>query len=170
MQKKQPKGTVSLAHPLQYALFSCMANRFALEREDGFTVAHFGLVNSSGTLLDSFICILPEHTLKSLKENLVQYSDKIGLPKKKMPAWTSRPMIAAPGPDRLTIPVVDFIHVCNWHDAYAEICFWNFSQGYLADVVNSGKDKTVTPNGVALIRCKIDFQRAFLASLYEDAQ
>jgi len=143
-----------------------MANRFAIEREEGFTVVHFGLVNRAGSLLDRFSCVFPEHTLKSQRENLVQYSDKIGPTKKKIPSWAAP---ARKSEETTLLPVIDFVHVSQWDDAHAEICFWNFSQGHLADIVRAGGKEPIAPWGVALVRCEIDLQRAFLAALYEDA-
>lgn len=145
-----------------------MANRFKLEREEGFTVAHFGLINGGGALIDRFICIFPEHTLKTQKENLAQYSDKVGLSKSAPPKWTPPPRTVSES--SLTIPVVDFIHLAHWEDKYAEICFWNFSQGHVSDIVASSGDDVVTPFGVGLVRCGIELQRAFLEELCEGIQ
>ena len=164
MAKKTTKSSVGLGYPPQYIL-SFMANRYAIEREDGFTVAHFGLVNRSNLLLDRFTCIFSEHTLKSQRENLVQYSDKVGLPKKKTPTWVP-PFKEAEA--AVAVPVIDFLHLCHWDDAHAEICFWNFSQAHLSDLARMGKDQVLTPWGVAMLRCEIDLQRGFLADLYND--
>ncbi|HEX3857087.1 MAG TPA: hypothetical protein VHY30_07315 [Verrucomicrobiae bacterium] len=163
MPKKSPTQTVNLGHPAQY-YHSCMANRFTIEREEGFTLAHFGLVSRVGLLLDRLTCLFPEHTLLSLKENLVQYSDKVGLPKKTIPAWSPPVWIDR---DFSTLPVIDFVHLCHWDDAYAEICFWSYSRASAADIASVGKkDNFITPWGVALLRCEIDLQRAFLEKLY----
>jgi hypothetical protein len=163
--KKETSTAVALRHPVQFP-FSLMANRFALEREEHYVVAHFGLVTSGGLLLDQFRCILPEHTLKSQRENLVQYSDTIGVAKRVIPAWKT-PAPVPPEKREFTIPVVDFIHLANWDDAYAEICFWNYSQAHLSDLVKSGSPDAFIPWGVALIRCEIDLLRSFLVELYD---
>jgi hypothetical protein len=143
-----------------------MANRFALDCEEGFRVVYFGLVNRANLLLDSLTCIFPEYTLKRQRENLVQYSDQIGLPKEKIPKWDP--------PRReskdVSLPVVDFIHVSNWDDAHAEICFWNYSQGHIADMMRARKKDGLTPWGIALLRCEIDLQRAFLDALYRETE
>lgn len=157
---------VTLKHPEHYAFVSCMVNRYFFQREDGFMIAHFGLVNSKGELIDYFRCVLPEHTLEAQKENLVQYSERVGSPKEKCPAWD------LPAPDSrlanvLTVPVVDFVHTTNWDEAYAEICFWNYSRASLADKSVTGKRVEMPTWGVALVRCKIDLQRGFLSDLYE---
>lgn len=166
MPKKPTKVEVTLQHPAQYALFSCMANRYFIQREDGFAVAHFGLADSNNKLIDYFRCVLPAHSLEAQKENIVQYSEKIGLPKVEMPKWTLPER--EPRADLLTVAVVDFIHMTHWEDAHAEICFWNYSRANLADRVAIEKKVTVPTWGVALIRCKIDFQRSFCAALYDD--
>jgi hypothetical protein len=33
-----------------------------LQREDGFTAAHFGLLDTKNTLIDYFHCVPPDHT------------------------------------------------------------------------------------------------------------
>jgi hypothetical protein len=166
MAKKQTTQTVNLRHPLQY-IHSCTANRFAIEHEEGFALAYFGLVNRSGLLLDRFTCLFPDYTLQTLKENLVQFSEKVGLPKKKIPAWNPPPIQSQTFSDLSTLPVIDFIHLTYWDDAYAEICFWSYSRASAADVARSGKkDDAITPWGIALLRCEIDLQRAFLEQLY----
>lgn len=170
--KKQTKQNVTLCHPQQY-YYSCMANRFAIQREDGFLLVHFGLVSKKDVLLDRLTCLFPESTLISLKENLVRYSENIGTPKKEVPAWVAPAWVEA---DTKSLPVVDFVHLCNWNDAYAEICFWNYSQAYAADLTalgskrddkKDGKSDGIHPWGIALLRCGIDLQRAFLEQLYE---
>jgi hypothetical protein len=161
---EKPATSVSLRHPQQY-IFSCMANRYAIEPDDGFTLAHFGMVNRSGLLIDQLTCAFPEHTLKSQKENLVQYSDKVGLPKKEIPIW--RPPVRDCSDKEMNIPVVDFVHVTHWEDAHAEICFWNWSQASLSDLVQMGKQDNLMPWGVAMVRCSIDLQRAFLIELFK---
>lgn len=171
MPKKQPQEGHRLRYPSAYVV-SLMANRYALEREEGFTLAHFGLLGRSGLLLDAFSCVFPAHSLENQKENLVQYSETIRLPKTKIPTWNPRDSKEfsmrrdASGLSQLT-PVVDFIHVSSWQDIHAEICFWNFSQGHLADIVHSHSEEPLTPWGAAMIRCGIDLQREFLAGLYE---
>ena len=150
-----------------------MANRFAVDHEDGFILADFGLLNRGGRLLNRFTCVLPQYTLEKLKENLVQFSDKVGLPKKEIPHWNP-PLRETKDLDSITLPVVDFLHVSFWDEAHAEICFWNFSQGQLADMVNAdkalrgqgGKEGSLMPWGIAMVRCEIDLQRAFLRELY----
>ncbi len=163
MPKKPTTQTVNLRHPAQY-YHSLTANRFVLEREEGFVLASFGLVNRSGLLLDRFTCIFPDYTLQSLKENLVQFSEQIGLPKKNIPVWNPPPF---QNTDLSTLPVIDFIHLTHWDDSYAEICFWSYSRAAAADVARIGKkDDCIMPWGIALLRCEIDIQRAFLDKLY----
>jgi hypothetical protein len=101
--------------------------------------------------------------LEAQKENLVQYSDQVGLPKKQIPKWV--PPIRE-SKDVSCLPVIDFVHLCHWNDAHAEICFWNYSQAHLSDLNRLGREDPVTPWGVAMVRCGIDLQRAFLAELY----
>jgi len=164
-KKAAKPPVVSLRHPLQY-VYSCMANRFAIDREDGFALAHFGLVNRNNVLIDRFTVIFTNFTLGALKENLVKYSDQVGPPKKEIPQWEP-PVRKAE--DVAYIPVVDFIHLCNWSDSDAEMCFWNFSQAKMADLTQAGgKIIVVDPWGIALLRCEIDLQRAFLAKLYPE--
>jgi hypothetical protein len=163
-KKPQKQEPVGLHYPAQY-YYSCVANRYAVERDDGFTIVHFGLVNRLGLLIDRMSCIFPQHTLDVQKENLVQYSDDAGLPKKKVPAWV--PPVRGLDAE-ITYPVIDFVYLSRWNDAHAEICLWNYSQGLLADAVKAGIKEHLTPWGVAMVRCDIDLQRAFLNALYEE--
>jgi len=171
MPKKQPKQTLTFDHPSHY-IFSCMANRFHLESEIGFKFATFGFVGRSGKLLDATRVALPDATLRGLRENLVQFSGKIGLPKSEPPPWTPPPLSS----ERLdysnaftSVPVVDFIHVSYLADELsAEICFWNYSHGKVADLMNTASGQTIPTWGVAMVRCDLDLQRAFLAALYKE--
>ena len=169
MRKKPSPSTptttakVLLTYPAGY-FFSFMANRYALTREDGFTLVHFGLLNRGNDLLDHFSCMIPEHTLNAQKENLVQYSDSIGLPKSNPPPWAPPPSKERGELGRF--PVVDFLHLCNWEGAHAEICFWSYSHGQAADLARAESRESVRPWGIALLRSNLDLQRAFLAELY----
>jgi hypothetical protein len=161
--KKPEKSQIQIKQPAQY-FFSHMVNRFILNREKGFLIAYFGLVDSNDEIIDSFSCIIPQSTLDSNKENLVEFSEKIGAPKSKVPAWNPKKRDS----HTLDNSVVDFIHLTNWEDAHAEICFWNYSRAGLSDLVTIGGEQILTPWGVALLRCEMDLQRAFLAELYSE--
>lgn len=160
MPKEPTLQSVSLRHPAAY-VFSCMANRFALEKEEGFTVAHFGLVSRKEALLDRFDCVFPDHMLTSQKDNLVQFSEKLGSSQKTIPTWD--PPLRRDS--EMTMPVVDFIHL-SYGDLYAELCFWNYSQGTLGDIISAGQKAEISTWGVAMVRCDVDLQRAFLNELY----
>ena len=164
MSKSVEPVTISLRYPPAY-IFSFMANRYALEPDKGFTVVHFGLLNVSGLLIDQLTCVLPEHTLKAQQKNLVQYSDSIGRPQNPIPPW--HPSARDFTKREMNIPVVDFVRLLHWEDAHAEICFWNWSQAAMADLVQTGHPEQLVPFGVALIRCSMDLQRAFLLDLYK---
>jgi hypothetical protein len=166
--EKPKQAPVSLAHPTQY-FASFMVNRFTLIKGQGFTIGYFGLVNEAGMLLDKYTCIFPDDTLKSLRENLVSYSGKIGAAKSKPPAWTPKiidPDTRSSDSSLTGLGVVDFIHLTNWEDAYAEICFWNYSKASLSDHINSNIDRPFQTWGLALLRCEIELQRSFLEALY----
>jgi hypothetical protein len=62
--------------------------------------------------------------------------------------------------------IVDFIHLSNWEDAYAEIAFWNYSRASVSEHVQQGNDRPFQAWGLALLRCEIDLQREFLEALY----
>jgi hypothetical protein len=168
-KKPAKPPVVGLRHPVQYVL-SFLANRFAVAREDGFVLAHFGLVTKADVLIDRFTVVITDNTLKTLKENLVKYSDEVGLPKKEIPKWLPPARKAEESISLLSyLPVVDFLHLCHGNDVDpvdAEICFWSYSQAYASDLSRVGKDQTLMPWGIALMRCEIDLQRAFLAELY----
>jgi hypothetical protein len=136
--------------------------------EEGFKVAFFALVNKKGALLDKFSCVFTDSTLETLKENLVTYSEQLPTSDKKIPNLDSD----AIGSSSINVdgwpsfPVVDFVHLTNWQDAHAEICFWNYSQASMADRIRTEKLVQMPTWGVALLRCKIELQRAFLEQLY----
>jgi hypothetical protein len=138
---KPPPGQspVNLAHPHVY-LATYMVNRFCLLKNAGFIAGHFGLIDDSGKLLDKFACLLPESVLKDLRENLVTYSAKVGTAKKKSPAWTPKieDIDSKMGVSFSQYGIVDFVHLTNWEDAYAEICFWSYSKASLADHMVAG--------------------------------
>ena len=86
---EQPTQPVRLGHPSVY-IATFMVNRFCLIKNKGFTVGHFGLVDDSGLLLERFGCIFSDTSLSELRENLVAYSAKVGVPKQKAPTWTPK--------------------------------------------------------------------------------
>jgi len=162
-KKSAKPPVVGLRHPNQY-VYSCMANRYAIEREEGFVLAHFGLVNHANVLIDRLTVVFSDNTLESLKENLVKYSDEAGEPKKEIPKWVPP---VRDSKEISYIPVVDFLHLCNWNDTNAEMCFWSYSQGQMSDLSRmGGKNEFMVPWGIALLRCPVDLQRAFLIELY----
>ena len=171
------KVEVGLAHPQEYTR-TFMVNRFHLVRNSGFIIGHFGLVDDSGKLLEKFSCMIPESTLKEQRENLVAYSAKMGAAKQKSPEWNPDAEESDLAHDMtlnmrsmVTRGIVDFIHLTNWDDAFAEICFWSYSKAKLADYMAapSPKNEPKPPFptwGLALLRCNLDLQREFLESLY----
>jgi len=161
------QAQVSLAHPHMYVA-TYMVNRFCLLKNSGFIAGHFALVDDSGKLLDRFACIFPESVLKDLRENLITYSAKIGTAKKKKSEWMPKieDVDEKEGITFSQYGIVDFVHLTNWDEAYAEICFWNYSKASLADHINQ-QIKTPFPTwGLALLRCDLDLQREFLEALY----
>lgn len=167
-ESKQQKQ-VNLKYPQQYIL-SLAANRFLVERQDDFTLAHFGFVvqnDEREELADAFSCVFTSVTLENLKENIVQYSDGIGLPKVPPKKWKRPSFESRRSGDAWSMQIIDFIHLSNWNNTEAEICFWNYSQGHVADLSRAGsRDIQVTPWGAAMVRCSLDLQRAFLEALY----
>jgi hypothetical protein len=168
MDPKPQLATVRLAHPPVY-IATYMVNRFCLSRNSEFTAGYFGLVDDSGILLDKFSCIFSGTTLKDQRENLVAYSAKIGTTRQKKPAW--KPPVGDAEQRRVDTSlsqygIVDFIHLTNWDDAYAEICFWNYSKASLADHMAEKSTATFHAWGLALLRCDLDFQKEFLEALY----
>jgi hypothetical protein len=85
-KKKAAYAKLSLTPPAQY-FRSAMANRFSLQREEGFTIAHFGLVDGKKRLLEQNSFVFPAHSLENLKENLVQYSENLTVEVSKTPKW-----------------------------------------------------------------------------------
>lgn len=162
--KKQPKTSFTLAHPGHY-FFTGYVNRYCIIREEDFTLCLFGLVGGENRLLEKWGYVVPDGALEALKENLVGYSDQVGSPKSKPPKWT----LSSDEIERIgNFPIIDFIHLCNWADAYAEMCFWNYSRAKASDLQFEGRGARMEPWGAALIRCSLDLQRAFLEELYPE--
>ncbi len=145
-----------------------MANRFAIKRDDGFVLCHFGLINRSGVLIDRFACVLADSTLENLKENLLQYSDMVGLSKVAIPDWDPPPLRIKDSVSMMLdmLPVADFVHLSNLLDKNAEICFLNYSHGSLTEAGRRG-DTDFPTWGLAMIRCTLDLQREYLRKLYD---
>jgi hypothetical protein len=104
-----------------------------------------------------------------LRENLVSYSAKIGTAKTRKPAWKPKVEDAEEKATEILVSqygIVDFIHLSNWDDAHAEICFWNYSKSSLADHMAQNVTTPFKAWGLALLRCDLDFQREFLEALY----
>lgn len=162
-----PQSQVILGHPHVY-VSTYMVNRFCLLKNTGFIAGHFGLIDDSGKLLDKYACLFPDSVLKDLRENLVTYSAKVGITKKKSPPWTPKVdnVDDKEGISFSQYGIVDFIHLTNWDDAYAEICFWNYSKASLADHIAQQIKTPFATWGMALLRCDIDLQREFLEALY----
>jgi hypothetical protein len=168
METKPQLANVSLAHPAQY-FATYMVNRLNVEKHEGFLVGHFGLMDDSGKLLDSVGFIFTDTMLKELRENLVSYSAKIETATKKSPVWNPIVKPIMEDKDGFAVSrygVVDFIHLTNWEDKYAEICFWSYSKAKLADHLASNINQPFPTWGLALLRCSIDLQREFLEALY----
>ena len=166
METKPQLANVSLAHPAQY-FATYMVNRLNVERQTGFMIGRFGLMDDSGRLLESVGFIFTDTMLKELRENLVSFSAKIETANKKSPAWKPEvKQAAAESFAGLQYGVVDFIHLTNWEDKYAEICFWSYSKAKLADHLASNINQPFPTWGLALLRCSIDLQHEFLEALY----
>jgi len=164
MQKKRQTKPIPVQFPHAY-ISSMMANRFAIQRDDGFVLVHFGLVNREDKLIDSASCVFSDFTLAALRENLLQYSEKLPPVKVPIPAWKP-PKMEEKVSIMSILPVVDFVHVTNWADKCAEICLMNYSQGQ-AGVGRPTGQESLLAWGVALIRCSIEFQASFLQGLYQ---
>jgi hypothetical protein len=168
METKAQITNVSFVHPAHY-FATFMVNRLNVERHIGFTIGRFGLMDDSGKLLDSVGFIFTETMLKELRENLVSYSSKVGTEKTKSPIWKPNVKPITEDKEEFAISrygVVDFIHLTNWEDAYAEICFWSYSKAKLADHLASNEKQPFPTWGLALLRCSLDLQREFLEALY----
>lgn len=167
METQPQRQNVKLQPPAAY-FASYMVNRFHLARNSGFTLAHFGLLDDSGIVLDRIGVVLTDEVLNILRENLVFYSSQVGTAKKNSPSWVPKIVGLNEDGNRSFTPagIVDFVHLTNWEDKYAEICFWNYSKAGLTDHLAFDSEKPYPTWGLALLRCDIDLQREFLEALY----
>jgi len=62
--------------------------RFSLQRIEGHILAHFGLLDESGILRDSFSCAFSKQTLQDSKAGLTGLLAKVGGPQTTPQKWT----------------------------------------------------------------------------------
>ncbi len=120
---------------------------------------HFGLVPSSGVILDHYSCLLPRQTLRHNQQSLLDYLNRIGQPKQKaQPAWQA--------PSGRDVNVVDIISMAV-RENMAETSFFTFSlcstTGMKAEAAGP-----LEAQPLILLRSTIETQKQFLVALYEE--
>lgn len=134
-------------------------NRLQVEREDGFCVAHFGLVSKSGLLLDSYSCVLSQHTLAQNQNPLLEYLARIGQSKpKKAQPWQM-------APSREKTEVADIINM-SFRDETAETCLSVFSMTAATRQRRSSSSDTLEAQPLVLLRSSVDMQKQLIESFY----
>lgn len=134
-------------------------NRFRVEKEDGFVIVSYGLVTSSGVLMDTYCCVLTNEALENNKRALLEYYGRTGDPKTQAVPWQGTPT-----PNKSD--VVDVVAMTA-HGQHAETGLVAFSHVAAYRVVNEGTGKTIQGQAIVLLRSSTDVQKQLIKALYE---
>lgn len=158
---KTPAKEQSVEVRLRFVNFPrCLyANRFSLEKEDRFCIIHFGLLASSGLLVDHYCCVVTNSAIKHNQDSLVSFLQRIGFPKNKPEKWQ-------PSAHKGTADVADIISMSH-RDEVSEIVFAAFSQ-IEATRVKSAGDNTIDSQPLIMVRCEAELQKQLLVALYDE--
>jgi hypothetical protein len=132
-------------------------NRISIERVDIFVLMHFGLLGTSGGLLDSYSCAIPSLELELQRKSLMDYlgrSSSLGDPP---PDWQ------APATGR-PIDLCNHIGLCG-NPALGEITLNNFVGRAAAEI--QGNRKTIAAQPVALLKSTMELQKHWINALFK---
>jgi hypothetical protein len=136
-------------------------NRLQVEHEDGFYVAHFGLVAKSGLLLDSYSCVLPKQALIQNRQSLLEYLARIGQSKQKHShSWQG-------GRTGANTDVADIISM-TFRDDLAETCLCVFSMTAAARQPRSSSNDALEAQPLVLLRSSAEMQKQVIEALYAE--
>ena len=153
-QKREAKISISIS-PTGYRR-RMLFNRFYLQKIDQHILAHFGLVDDSGFLRDSYAISLTKQTLEDSKASLTSFLAKVGAPTTALPVWAPPPMSAG-------TELANIINVGVSTDA--EIIFSSFAIGpALAKAKETQKPIDIDP--IALLRCDPELLKLLIVQLY----
>lgn len=130
-----------------------------MEKEDSFSIISFGLVSSSGILVDTYCCVLTNEALENNKKALLEYYGRTGEPKTSAVPWQG-----APSPKKSD--VVDVVSMA-FQGNHAETGLVLFSHVAATRIVNDGTGKSVPGQAVVLLRSSTDVQKQLIKALYE---
>lgn len=137
-------------------------NRLQVEREDSFSLVHFGLVSKSGLLLDSYSCVLPQQSLVQNKNHLLEYLGLIGQSTQKNPQpWQG-------GKSGAETSIADILGM-SFRADMAETCLYVIS--ITAAAMRQGRTSSsdsLEAQPLALLRSSVEMQRHFIEGLYAD--
>jgi hypothetical protein len=136
-------------------------NRFRVDKEDGFSVVHFGLVGASGLIQDYYCCVFMSETLKQNKQSLVDYLTKLGALKGDLPTvW----QVALPGHKTEVADIISMAH----RSGIAEIGLSIFSLISTLNVKPDDSKNILEAQPLALLRSDVETQKQLIADLYAD--
>ena len=136
-------------------------NRLEVKRENGFFLVHFGLLSNASSLLDSYSCILPQQALVQNQKSLLEYLERIGLPKEKNPqSWEIEK-------SRGKIDVADIVNMA-FHDKMAETCLCVFSMTAATWHRPESSSDTLEAQPLVLLRSAVEMQKQLIEALYAE--
>ena len=136
-------------------------NRFRVDRDNGFSLAQFGLFVASD-LVDHYSCVFCGDTLKQNQQTLIEYLNRLGRPAETKPvSWKGITV------SRQT-DVADVITMAYRGDV-AETALYVFS---LSAATRSRKgaaaETSLAAQPLVLLRSSAELQKQFIVSLYEE--
>ena len=136
-------------------------NRFRVDRDNGFTLAQFGLVVASD-LVDHHSCVFSENVLKQNEIPLLDYLNRIGRPAELEPsAWKGVTAIRS-------TDVADIISMAYRGDV-AETAFYLFSLvAATRGKKGAERETALKAQPLLLLRSTSELQKQLIVSLYEN--
>lgn len=134
-------------------------NRFRVEKEDGFTIVTFGLVSSSGILVDTYCCTFTDEALANNRTALLEYYGRTGEPKTSTLPWQG--VASTQKSD-----VADVVSM-TFQGKNAETALVLFAHVAAFRIARSGESKQVPGQAVVLLRSSTDAQKQLIKALYE---
>lgn len=135
-------------------------NRFHIEREDSLCLVQFGLFSASA-LIDTYAVLFTKSALEHNKQTVVEYLGRIGRPDaSNVNQWKGSPIQSGPG-------LADVITMSVREDT-SETCIYCFSHSAVNRAAQSGANKALPAQAMALLRSSPEIQKQLIVGLYEE--
>ncbi len=156
------KGSLQITLPTTGFKRSMLFNRFAVEREDGFVLIHFGLVSKQNAQVDSYSAAISELELLNQKKTTMDYLGRQGTLGEEPPSWQP--------PTEKKIELVNHIVMAH-HGPIAETAFFGFS--FWSAMMESRKNKSdavMTAEPIAVLRSPLVVQQHLIRLLFQSGE